>query len=101
MFARGDFRNTFSFTNNHKNNELRTAQKPECVFFFFKKNQFLGCSCEFLKFVSVIYFLLINTSLIEKESAPTYGNFRCIFSSPYYCNFDHSFEEKHEKSFTF
>ena len=37
---------------------------------FFKKNQFLGCSREFLKFFSGIYFLLINTSLIEKESHP-------------------------------
>ena len=67
---------------------------------FFKKNRFLGFSSEFLKFVSGIYFLLINTSLIEKASHP-----HMVFSSPYQCNFDHSSdhssEEKHEKTLTF
>ena len=37
MLATGGFWNTFSFTNNHKNNELRTAQKPESHGYFFQK----------------------------------------------------------------
>ena len=46
---------------------------------FFKKNRFLGFSSEFLKFVSGIYFLLIDTLLIEKASHSHMVTFAVFF----------------------